>query len=700
MRITHLEIKNFRNIGQASYVFEKNPIIFGGKNGIGKSNTLNALIWVVTGTLLTDKYGEGENDLDTIVPKNHKKGMHTEVSITFENGTKFTKVYKTSFSRDGGKANGHTTERFINNVIQNKIEDFEKNLYECFGFKEVFKAPGVKEVNLFVDPLYAFQKLNPSTLRGLLAKLGCEISNEEIYKAGFQDLKEYESKYLGKFDTMKKDLTSEVKKIKAKLTEQEAILKTVAEIEEFDSTKLNELNKAKEKLLKQKILLESGVMDSSINDFEYRIKELKLKKETEMQKEIASIDSELKLFDDKLQIANEKIANQIKSKTSALKDEIQKLKSQEMTCDANVSNITQKLSFINSKIKQMINEAKELKQRKSDMAVKLTAVIGRTYNNYFVCPECGCSFPASEEDKERFENEKRVEIEDLKKNISTCENKISELQKACSKEDLDYKDLTSQRDVLAIESSKIKIELLAKEKQLEAVEKEPVDNTEALEIIKSCEELMAKKNNVSSKYLNYDQDIMELESKKNMLITNNQEKIKLEVIAIESQIADLECDISAETIKQSKWEDKKGWLKEQEENTRVLNDKEFLLGRVTAFINEMISRLNKKATEKTGIEFVMLEENLTNVSLNPVCYALIDGVEFKSVNTAKKLEVGIKFIERLKEIALEEFGVSNNDLPILADRLEGFDSLEKIKSLTNEQFICTRVSNEETITIL
>lgn len=114
----------------------------------------------------------------------------------------------------------------------------------------------------------------------------------------------------------------------------------------------------------------------------------------------------------------------------------------------------------------------------------------------------------------------------------------------------------------------------------------------------------------------------------------------------------------------------------------------------------MISKLNKKATEKIGIEFVMLEENLTNENLNPVCYAIIDGVEFKSVNTAKKLEVGIKFIERLKEIAIEEFEVPKNSLPILTDKLEGIAHLEKVKNLTNEQLIGTRVSCEKVITIL
>ena len=104
--------------------------------------------------------------------------------------------------------------------------------------------------------------------------------------------------------------------------------------------------------------------------------------------------------------------------------------------------------------------------------------------------------------------------------------------------------------------------------------------------------------------------------------------------------------------------------------------------------------INEKATEKTGIKFVMLEENITNDSFKEVCYATVDNIPFKDVNTAKKLKYGVQFIEKMKEL------LGHNELPILADRMEGIDSLDKIKNLSQEQLICTRVSNEAVITIL
>ena len=95
----------------------------------------------------------------------------------------------------------------------------------------------------------------------------------------------------------------------------------------------------------------------------------------------------------------------------------------------------------------------------------------------------------------------------------------------------------------------------------------------------------------------------------------------------------------------------------------------------------------------------MIEENLGNDNVKEVCYATYEGVPFANLNTARKYEIGISFIEKAKNIAAS-LGAGHNDLPILADKFEGIDSIDKIKNLTTEQLICTRVSDQEEITIL
>ena len=98
MKITKVEVTNFRNLKHEVFELKPNEAsIIVGKNGLGKSNLLNAINYLVADCLLTDNYGKGENDIESIVPISHQKGEHTEVSIWLSSGAKFTKIYKTYF---------------------------------------------------------------------------------------------------------------------------------------------------------------------------------------------------------------------------------------------------------------------------------------------------------------------------------------------------------------------------------------------------------------------------------------------------------------------------------------------------------------------------------------------------------------------------------------------------------------------------
>lgn len=93
--IEKLEVSNFRNIKHIDLCFKNSTSILTGANGIGKSNTLNAANWLITNTLLTDKWGTGENDLQSVFPKDYIKGQEPCVTITFKNNVTFTKKFVT-----------------------------------------------------------------------------------------------------------------------------------------------------------------------------------------------------------------------------------------------------------------------------------------------------------------------------------------------------------------------------------------------------------------------------------------------------------------------------------------------------------------------------------------------------------------------------------------------------------------------------
>ena len=190
------------------------------------------------------------------------------------------------------------------------------------------------------------------------------------------------------------------------------------------------------------------------------------------------------------------------------------------------------------------------------------------------------------------------------------------------------------------------------------------------------------------------QQVNELKAKVESLKNMDAIKIQDQVNELEMKIAEVNSKIADENVKRSKFMDKVEYEAQLGSTQRKLNDNEALLARCNRLIQTMISMINQKATEKTGLTFVMLEENLSNDGIKEVCYATVDGIPFKDVNTATKIKYGIKFIEKLKEI------LGHNDFPILADRMEGIDSFETIKNLTKEQLICTRVTDGKEITVL
>ena len=154
-KIKRLELTNFRNIKHLVLDFKSNPVIIQGDNNLGKSNVLSAVSWFFTDTLLTDKWGTGENDVNSIIPIDQVKGEHVSVKVTFESGVEFTKVYKTIWDLKTGKPKGHNTEGYINSSLCKNMKLWQEEL--------------MKEVN-FVPTLKGFNELR--ILPGFLKESG------------------------------------------------------------------------------------------------------------------------------------------------------------------------------------------------------------------------------------------------------------------------------------------------------------------------------------------------------------------------------------------------------------------------------------------------------------------------------------------------------------------------------------------------
>lgn len=685
--IKSVSIKNFRNLSELNIELSNSTVI-SGRNELGKSNALNAIMWLLTGTILTDKWGAGENDIDSIVPINAVKGINPEVTIYLETGTKFSKKYITKYSRDGEKVTGHTTEWYINDVACKNETEFTETLYPLINYLSKLKTKDVNELRLFVDPLYALQKLDAKSLRALLVDLGCSVTDEELYQMGFEDLRKYGTQYLGKWDVFRKSLKDNIKVLTKDLEATQAKLETVASIEEYDDTELKNLNAELEALISKKATIKSGNVNPEIAEIEKEIAVLNNTISVKIANHNNDINSRRANLLAKRQLTLDKLNAEANSKSNPIKDEIGKIRTKLNEVQSSIRAYDITFNNNSSLMSSYIDLGNKNKATKTSLAIKLDTVRNSNYSNFILCPICGSEFPANEEEQKNFESHKQEEINKLMSDIAECEKKNVEY-KAKYDECKKLKDeAVTARESAQSEMQELNNKLFALENELSNTSNVAIDMTEVNKIDAEIAALNQPAD-VSVENIQLNDLRVKLASLKNADLDN----IQTQINEIDIAIGEVNEKISEEHIKKSKYLEKQEYMDQLSKTQTELNNKDSLLARCNELIQTMISLINEKATAKTGLTFVMLEENLSNDGVKEVCYATVNGIPFKDVNTATKIKYGIKFIEKMKEL------LGHNSLPILADRMEGIDSFDTIKNLTHEQLICTRVSDEEVITI-
>ena len=680
MKIKQVEIINFRNIKHNVLDFSKLTSIITGANNIGKSNSLNAIHWVVTNTLLTDKWGVGENDLDSIVPKDYKKGEHTVVTLTFEDGSTFTKLLKTN------PKGGHYTEYQINNANIDNAGAFQDYLFEKLGFTPKLKCKReVNELRVMVDPLYPLQKIDAKQLRMLLVDLGCSVNNEEVFSkyAKFQNLKQFEVKYMGDFTRMRQDLKQQRLELNKQIESLENTLLGYADVEEYTSTERESLEAKRDDLVVKIRNLRKG--DSNLtNELEMQIQKLEADKNLYITEEKAKISQKLALLNQELKLAKDEAKESVNKQLQTLNDKLKEMNSTRMSLQTTIGAYQ---STREEKKQQVLNIKAQVEDKQKRIEAnnkRYDEVLKREFIGYVTCPVCGKVFAPDEAALVLFNKQKQDDLQQIKDETSRLEIDIVEAQKSyevnltLGRNARDNQDeATKKLEALEEEISDINNKILA-------ISTQPVDLTKANEIQAQID---AIDSNIDT--TKYDTQLQELETKKDDLVINQAQANMAEIEKLETELSPIKEAIENEYMKQSKYASKLEFEAKKDDVAKALNTTEFLLESVNDFIRTKIALMNDKAKEITGIDFVMLEENISNDGIKEVCYATVDGVEFGNVNTSQKLEVGIKFIHRIKEI------LGSNDLPILADRLEGFDDIEKIRNLTTEQMICTVVGNKE-----
>ena len=152
VELKSLELTNYRNIKHASYDFDGDSKIVG-DNRIGKTNTLEAIVWLLTGKLLN-----GSSDIAAIKPMEDTKS-EVRVEGAFQVGDNtilLRKEYGEEWTKTRGTSDlvfkGHYLKYYYNGVQQKTERDFWALLKEDFGIKEDYR--GIDLFQMLVNPFY------------------------------------------------------------------------------------------------------------------------------------------------------------------------------------------------------------------------------------------------------------------------------------------------------------------------------------------------------------------------------------------------------------------------------------------------------------------------------------------------------------------------------------------------------------------
>lgn len=175
MRIEHIKIQNFRSISHAEYDLRR-VNLFTGPNQVGKTNTIQAIIWAMTDTML-----DGSSDFESIKPL-YDTSLKTLVELTFDTGLTLQKTYAEKWVKTKGSEEktmtGHETTYMING-IKTGVTAARKQLRDTFLASQPEKGK-FDLLRALIDPLYCGTKCDWKIFREFIIDLCGDVSPDDV----------------------------------------------------------------------------------------------------------------------------------------------------------------------------------------------------------------------------------------------------------------------------------------------------------------------------------------------------------------------------------------------------------------------------------------------------------------------------------------------------------------------------------------
>lgn len=617
MKLTQLNLQNFKGIEFGDFRFTNNTIIRG-DNATGKTTVFDALCWLLFGK---DSLDRADFQIKTLKNGEPVHNVNHMVQAAFDNedGTGFTlkRIYREKYSNPRGgevKLTGHTTDYFINDV-PSKEKEYKAFINNMIN-EDVFK--------LITNPLFFNEQYTWQNRRKLLLEMCGDVDDASVINS--------------------KD---ELKRLTKLLNGR-----SVDEQRKIIASKKTAINKELDMI---PVRIDEAV----------KCKPTPLEAEQKLKDDIATIETAIKqLEEDKSVIVNGLDGAERTAKIREVKRKLADRKSQLMNEHTDKERRLEheyKLSLIQLQMAE--SERDRYKDREYELDSQIKQEEARidklqaefdTFNKQEFddenCPTCGQLYPA----------EKRAELEAIF-NTQKATN-LEEWQKLIDSATALKQNYIEQKELMQVKADGMcsQIEELAndkeeKEKAMNEVGEVDLDNDVQVNDLKAeLFMLELDEDNTSDDQLKrLDSELSELADKRSTLQT---ELTKYDVIRdITKRINELE-----------------------QEQQRLINEKNlvdetaFLLDE---FVKAKVEMLEDTINKHFTITTFKMANVLVNGSVEDCCETMVDGVPYRSLNNAARINAGIDIINALTKFY-------NVTAPVFIDNAEAVTKFVNCNSQT------------------
>lgn len=618
MRLLKLELLNFKGLEQFEFEFDGLSATIRGDNATGKTTLFDSMCWLLFGK---DSLDKSDFQIKTIrngevIPK-----VNHEVTGTFKlddgRTVELKRVFREKYSSPRGgdvQLTGHTTDYFIDGVPSKEKE--YKAFINSLISEDVFK--------LITNPLYFNEQYSWQNRRKLLLEMCGDIDDHDVIKSRVE---------LNKLTQILngRNVEDHRKVVAAKKT---AINKELDMI----PVRIDEAIRNK-----PEILCDKAKLEIDIKNIENGIKDLEEQKAL-IEYNLANVERESQI---------KALKRTIKAREDELKGEYtrkrQKLRTAyEVALQKSNALQTQKDHYID-RSHELGEEVVRCDTRIAKLTNEFNTINARTFNPE-ACPTCGQALPADKQQEleQAFNLKKSKEMEELQTLIQSHEN-----QKASYLEQQDL--MTVKADGLTAD-----IELAIDEynKAMNAYSdlQEPNINDDSIYIdlqaqLFMLESAMDDNNGDELVLAKIDSDIFEMKGKRNLL---ERELNKYKMHAdIDARVAELEAE-------------QKRLVNEKNE----LDEASFLMDE---FVKAKVEMLEQSINSRFELARFKMFNTLVNGSIEECCETTYNGVPYRSMNNAARINVGLDIINALTDF----YKVS---APVFVDNAEAVTEFTDVNS--------------------